>query len=84
MARGMNSQDKKRRVKALIVSNGDQCVYCGSSDRLTLDHKIPRSCGGPNALWNLQLLCFDCNQAKADTGAGRATVLRWRGLPVPA
>lgn len=32
----------------------------------TLDHVVPVAKGGRNAVWNLQLLCFACNQAKED------------------
>jgi 5-methylcytosine-specific restriction endonuclease McrA len=29
-----------------------------------LDHIIPRSQGGPHALWNLRLACYDCNYGR--------------------
>jgi 5-methylcytosine-specific restriction endonuclease McrA len=38
---------------------------------LTLDHIRPLSKGGhPRALFNLQLMCFPCNQEKADSWDG--------------
>jgi 5-methylcytosine-specific restriction endonuclease McrA len=42
------------------------CAACGSQRQLTVDHVIPKSRGGCNHIHNLQLLCFDCNQAKGD------------------
>ena len=32
-----------------------------------MDHIIPKSHGGPNALWNLQTMCGPCNWGKSDT-----------------
>lgn len=46
--------------------DGGRCRQCGSGDWLTLDHIVPRSKGGTNAVDNLQTLCSDCNYAKAD------------------
>jgi 5-methylcytosine-specific restriction endonuclease McrA len=80
----MSGNHRRRRKQSLIRTHGAACAYCGTSDGLTLDHKIPKSCGGSDSLDNLQLLCAACNQAKADTGAGRTTVLRWRGMAVAA
>lgn len=40
---------------------GSQCVWCGSTDRLALDHIIPVSCGGENERTNAQTLCTQCN-----------------------
>jgi hypothetical protein len=39
----------------------------GKEVQLTVDHIIPLSKGGGNNYRNLQILCFDCNQKKADT-----------------
>ena len=43
-----------------------QCVYCGSSRILTLDHVIPKSRGGKNEWTNLVTSCQKCNLKKAD------------------
>ncbi|MGD9733107.1 MAG: YozE family protein [Desulfamplus sp.] len=44
-----------------------QCVLCGASGneaRLEIDHIIPVSRGGTDAISNLQCLCFKCNRGK--------------------
>ncbi len=43
-----------------------QCVYCGSSRNLTLDHVTPKSRGGKNEWTNLVTSCQKCNLKKAD------------------
>ena len=47
--------------------DGDQCLKCGSAERLSLDHIIPLACGGDNSSNNLQTLCTSCNSSKGDT-----------------
>jgi 5-methylcytosine-specific restriction endonuclease McrA len=41
------------------------CQYCGSKEKLTIDHIFPLSKGGNNDDKNLQVLCLKCNQKKA-------------------
>ncbi len=38
----------------------------GEEVALTVDHIIPRSMGGINSVENIQILCAECNQLKAD------------------
>jgi 5-methylcytosine-specific restriction endonuclease McrA len=42
------------------------CQYCGSGKRLTLDHVIPRSKGGPHTWNNIVTACESCNSRKGD------------------
>ena len=84
MAARIGSKAKREKKLAIIARDGEGCRYCGEMDRLTLDHILPKCLGGTNEISNLQFLCFTCNQAKGDTGAGRETVLRWRGVSVAA
>lgn len=42
------------------------CVYCGCTDRLSLDHLFPLSRGGSNNLPNLVTACLPCNISKGD------------------
>lgn len=64
----MSGSDRRRRRKLVARRDGRQCNFCGSQADLTLDHIIPKSAGGTNALRNLQLLCRGCNEAKGSGG----------------
>lgn len=66
---------------------GRQEGHCGGCRvlfpfrNLTVDHVVPRSKGGTDALENLQLLCGACNSTKgAGTQAELVAVLRQRGI----
>lgn len=69
----MISAEVKAAVKA---RDGHRCRRCGSGERLTVDHRVPRALGGGDGQENLQTLCEPCNQAK---GAGQFV-----RLPAPA
>ena len=58
---------RSRRYRSLVRRDGEVCVWCATTENLTVDHILPRSMGGSNKLENLQLLCQPCNQAKGDT-----------------
>jgi len=46
--------------------DGYECVYCGSTKDLTLDHVVPKSRGGKNEWTNLVTSCFKCNLKKSN------------------
>ena len=51
--------------QALIDRYAGRCAYCGAaSDELTVDHVVPLSKGGSNAIENIVPACFSCNSAK--------------------
>jgi len=43
-----------------------QCLYCGSTKNLTLDHLLPKSRGGGSSWTNLVTACMRCNTKKGD------------------
>lgn len=53
-----------RDIKKSMVKQTPQCILCGSSDKLEIDHIIPISKGGKNELSNMQVLCSKCNNLK--------------------
>lgn len=54
------------------IQTGKNCNYCGSSDRLSLDHIFPRKLGGKDDAENLILACRICNSSK-----GKKDLLEW-------
>ena len=51
------------------------CIYCGSTDHLSLDHIIPLNKGGPDEGSNLVWACRSCNSSKGDKD-----IFYWYGL----
>lgn len=52
-------------ARSLAEASKNGCKYCGSFERIEVDHKIPRSRGGLSGdISNLQWLCRKCNHAK--------------------
>jgi len=51
------------RIRKKILSIG-YCLFCGSKNKLTIDHITPISKGGSNNEENLQCLCWKCNIKK--------------------
>lgn len=75
------SRDRISRHRRRLVwqRDGDGCQLCGCEcvrpksgqtklepNTGTIDHIVPKSRGGTNNLTNLRLLCYSCNQIKAD------------------
>lgn len=50
--------------QAIHKRNKNKCVVCGSSERLTVDHKWPLCLGGCNCNANLTTMCGPCNILK--------------------
>lgn len=55
----------------VLRRDGFRCQYCGGTPRggyvLHVDHKVPRSKGGTNAMSNLVTACSLCNFGKSDS-----------------
>jgi 5-methylcytosine-specific restriction endonuclease McrA len=52
--------------KNVMRRDGSQCQYCGSRDRLTIDHVRPKSRGGRETWDNLVTACVPCNNTKGN------------------
>jgi DNA-directed RNA polymerase subunit RPC12/RpoP len=54
------------------LSQGLNCNYCGSSDKLSLDHIFPQNYGGRDTGDNLIYACKTCNSSK-----GKKDLMQW-------
>ncbi len=66
-SRRLRLSDKLRA--RVFVRDGARCRRCGSTLALEVDHIEPLSCGGDDALNNLQTLCRRCNRRKGSRTA---------------
>ena len=57
-----------KKVATLLKMQKGKCACCGlffhSEDLMEVDHKLPRSKGGKDSYFNLQLLHGHCHDAK--------------------
>lgn len=52
--------------KNVMRRDRGRCQYCGSRDKLTIDHVLPKSRGGRDTWENLVAACVPCNNRKGD------------------
>ena len=64
---GFGDRYVSQTTKNLIMIRDVDCVSCGSSENLEIDHIKPVSKGGNSEPENLQLLCRSCNRSKRAT-----------------
>jgi 5-methylcytosine-specific restriction endonuclease McrA len=64
-----------KEISKLYRSN---CVYCGQSGKMTMDHVIPVSRGGRHSVGNLVPACQSCNFSKHNH-----TIMEWRLKKLP-
>lgn len=67
----LNTQRRRRAIKALIERDGLACCFCGhripldapenSPLQMTIEHCVPVAKGGSNSLSNLKLAHHHCN-----------------------
>ena len=61
----------RRRVvlskRNVLKRDRNQCQYCGRHDgKLTIDHVVPRTRGGPSTWENMVCACSACNNKKGE------------------
>lgn len=59
--------------KELECLNRGPCFYCGSTQRITIDHIIAIARGGTDSIGNLVPACKSCNSQKR-----QLTIMEWR------
>lgn len=66
----VHRKPQSSRHDTLRARDGNRCAYCerveGTCGWLTIDHVVPKSRGGPDALTNCVLACGRCNSEKGD------------------
>jgi hypothetical protein len=63
-----------RKHKSTVFRRDEStCVYCGSTENLTLDHIVPFLLGGSDDIENLACCCKSCNSSK-----GAKSLEKWR------
>ncbi len=63
-----SSSEAKRMWRQSIREKWNhKCAYCGSEEKLTIDHIIPQCKGGSDFLTNVVCCCHECNQLKSHT-----------------
>src|SRR5687767_3459002 len=48
----------------LLAAHEGHCAYCGSTERIEADHRIPLDRGGSNEIGNILPACRHCNRRK--------------------
>lgn len=54
----------KEELEAKFAEFGNVCVYCGTSERIGIDHMIPVVRGGTDNIENIVPACRSCNSRK--------------------
>ncbi len=62
--RNQIDMNREKFMAELVARDGARCRTCSTTERLVIDHVLPVSRGGDNALGNLQILCLSCNSRK--------------------
>lgn len=71
------SRKWNEQIRPIVLEMyNNQCVVCGTSDNLTVDHIIPKSKGGTDDIENLQAMCRTHNSSKGSFFG--PVVLEWK------
>jgi len=64
--KGMLSKNVPFSYKNVYIRDNFTCQYCGSTQDLTIDHVLPKACGGRSTFENCVVACKTCNNKKGD------------------
>ena len=64
------------------LQTGQICNYCGSTDKLALDHIFPQKYGGQDNAENLIFACRACNSSKGKKDLMEWMIFRRQFLPL--
>jgi hypothetical protein len=64
------------------LQTGQICNYCGSKDKLALDHIFPQRLGGKDDAENLIFACRTCNSSKGKKDLMEWMAFRGQFLPI--
>lgn len=62
---GQNNRITSQQVRDRFEVHDCKCVYCGSGENITIDHRIPFHEGGKNIPSNIVPACMSCNASKS-------------------
>jgi 5-methylcytosine-specific restriction endonuclease McrA len=60
--------------KNVFIRDNHVCQYCGTHDRLSIDHVLPSSRGGKTSFENCVASCVSCNIKKGNRTPGEANM----------
>jgi len=63
---GNGGEFTPKEWRELCESNNYKCLCCGRTEKLSADHVLPLSKGGPSNIDNIQPLCRPCNSSKGN------------------
>ncbi len=69
-------QAVKRNAASAMIARDGACVYCGTTEGLTVDHLLSKKAGGDSDPLNLAAACKPCNSKKKERTPEQA------GMPI--
>ena len=64
--------------KNVMARDNFQCVYCGATGQLNIDHVFPQSRGGKSTFENTVTSCVKCNNKKGGRTLAEANMFYWK------
>ena len=64
--KNVGGQTNWNAIRAVVLADGPQCVYCEIAVATEVDHIVPLSKGGTNEFENLVPACRPCNTKKSN------------------